>query len=400
MAFRRFQSANPLSDLGYRVASSYQDALNKIALTLAATLVKLGLYHFLNGKSAMNISRYQHACHWLAYLGSRFVAISVLLLSFLGSAFAADHAVILMYHRFGEDRLPSTNIRLDQFDAHLEKLSSGNYSVWPLAKIVDHLQKDMPLPDRTIAITIDDAYLSVFTEAWPRLKAKRFPFTVFVATDPVDRKNRGYMSWDQLRQLQADGVGIGSQTASHPHMHLSSLADVDAELEKSNQRFLAELGLRPNLFAYPYGEYNLAVIERVKAAGFIAGFGQNSGIAHGYDGYFELPRFAMNEKYGTMDRLTLAIDGLPLQANQILPADVVIAKNPPDFGFTLAPEIATKNQLRCFNATYDQLQISRLGPRAEVRFPGPLPSGRARVNCTMPGPDGRWRWFGKQFLVP
>ena len=114
----------------------------------------------------MNISHYQHACHWLAYLGSRFAAMSVLLLSFLGSAFAADHAVILMYHRFGEDRLPSTNIRLDQFDAHLEKLSSGNYSVWPLAKIVDHLQKDMPLPDRTVAITIDDAYLSVFTEAW------------------------------------------------------------------------------------------------------------------------------------------------------------------------------------------------------------------------------------------
>jgi len=348
----------------------------------------------------MDISHYQNAFHWLAYLAGRFLAMSVLLLSFLGSAFAADHAVILMYHRFGEDRLPSTNIRLDQFDAHLEKLSSGNYSVWPLAKIVDHLQKDMPLPDRTVAITIDDAYLSVFTEAWPRLKAKGFPFTVFVATDPIDRKHRGYMSWDQLRQLQADGVGIGSQTASHPHMHLSSLADVDAELEKSNQRFLTELGLRPNLFAYPYGEYNLAVIERVKAAGFIAGFGQNSGIAHGYDGYFELPRFAMNEQYGAMDRLTLAIDGLPLKANQILPADVVIAKNPPDFGFTLAPEIATNNQLRCFNNTYDQLRISRLGPRAEVRFPGPLPSGRARVNCTMPGPDGRWRWFGKQFLVP
>ena len=60
----------------------------------------------------------------------------------------------------------------------------------------------------------------------------------------------------------------------------------------------------------------------------------------------------------------------------------------------------TNNQLRCFNNTYDQLKISRLGPRAEVRFPGLLPSGRARVNCTMPGPDGRWRWFGKQFLVP
>ena len=384
----------------YPVASSYQDALNEIVLTLATLPVKLGVYHFLGEKSAMDIRHCQSAFHWLTYLGSRFVATLVLLLSFLGSAFAADHAVILMYHRFGEDRLPSTNIRLDQFDAHLKKLSNGDYSVWPLAKIVDHLQKDIPLPNRTVAITIDDAYLSVFTEAWPRLKAKGFPFTVFVATDPIDHKHRGYMSWDQLRQLQADGVGIGSQTASHPHMHLSSLADVDIDLQKSNQRFLTELGLRPNLFAYPYGEYNLAVIERVKAAGFIASFGQNSGVAHGYDDYFELPRFAMNERYGEMARLSLAIDGLPLKVDQVLPADVVIGKNPPDFGFTLAPEIANNSQLRCFNNTYDQLIISRLGPRAEVRFPGPLPSGRARVNCTMPGPDGRWRWFGKQFLVP
>jgi hypothetical protein len=191
-------------------------------LTLATPPVKSGLYHFLGGKSAMDIRHYQNACHWLAYLGSRFVAMSVLLLSFLGSAFAADHAVILMYHRFGE------TVCQAQISALINLMRiSKNYQMaitrsGRLAKIVDHLQKDMPLPDRTVAITIDDAYLSVFTEAWPRLQAKGFPFTVFVATDPVDRKNRGYMSWDQLRQLQADGVGIGSQTASHPHMHLSS----------------------------------------------------------------------------------------------------------------------------------------------------------------------------------
>ncbi|MDC1294004.1 polysaccharide deacetylase family protein, partial [Candidatus Puniceispirillum sp.] len=195
-----------LSSWDYLVASSYQDALDKTALALTKPPLKSELYHFLGEKSAMDTRHHQNACYWLAYLGSRFVAMLILLLSFLGSAFAADHAVILMYHRFGEDQLPSTNIRLDQFDAHLEKLSTSNYSVWPLAKIVDHLQKDMPLPDRTVAITIDDAYLSVFTEAWPRLKAKGFPFTVFVATDPIDRKHRGYMSWDQLRQLQADGV--------------------------------------------------------------------------------------------------------------------------------------------------------------------------------------------------
>ena len=77
-----------------------------------------------------------------------------------------------------------------------------------------------------------------------------------------------------------------------------------------------------------------------------------------------------------------------------------VKKNPPAFGFTLFPEIANDHQLRCFNSTYGKLAVERLGPRAEVRFPGALPSGRSRVNCTMPGPNNRWRWFGKQFLVP
>jgi peptidoglycan/xylan/chitin deacetylase (PgdA/CDA1 family) len=346
---------------------------------------------------SIQISRdYQLVRHFLAQLG---LAASVFL-SCLGQSNAADYAAVLMYHRFGEDKYPSTNIHLDQFDSHLEKLANGNYTILPLAKIIRHLQDGIELPDRTVAITIDDAYLSVFTEAWPRLRAKDFPFTVFVATDPVDNGHPNYMSWDQIRQLQANGIDIGSQTKTHPHMHQISRAEIDAELSSSNRRFLEELGLRPTLFAYPYGEYNLAVVERVKAAGFTAAFGQNSGIAHGFDGFFELPRFAFNEQYGAMDRLILAIDGLPLKVNQILPADVVIDTNPPALGFTLFHEIADNGQLRCFNNTFGKLSVNRIGPRAEVRFPGPLPSGRARVNCTMPGPDGRWRWFGKQFLVP
>ena len=336
----------------------------------------------------------------LTCLLMRVSLLAIVFWSSIGMVNAADYATVLMYHRFGEDNYPSTNIRLDQFDSHLEKLANGNYTVLPLEKIIRHIQNGIELPDHTVAITIDDAYLSVFTKAWPRLQAKGFPFTIFVATNPIDNGNPNYMNWDQLRKLQANGVGIGSQTTTHPHMHQISIARVDAELANSNQRFLAELGMRPTLFAYPYGEYNQGVIERVKAAGFVAAFGQNSGIAHGFDGFFELPRFALNEKYGTMDRLALAIDGLPLKVNQILPTDVMVNKNPPALGFTLVPEIASNRQLRCFNSTFGKLSVDRIGPRAEIRFPGPLPPGRARVNCTMPGPDGRWRWFGRQLLIP
>ena len=45
-----------------------------------------------------------------------------------------DSASVIMYHRFGEDRYPSTNIRLSQFEEHLELLTNGNYTVLPCRK--------------------------------------------------------------------------------------------------------------------------------------------------------------------------------------------------------------------------------------------------------------------------
>jgi len=317
-----------------------------------------------------------------------------------GAAMAADHASILMYHRFGETKYPTTNIRLEQFDAHLERLQNGDFTVWPLPRIVEYLQSGQPLPDRTVAITIDDAYQSVYQEAWPRLQALDMPFTLFVATQPIDANRYGYMTWDQIRELQSAGVTIGSQTRTHPHMHQISIERSKNEIAESNARFIAELGLRPALFAYPYGEYDMQVIQAVMDAGFIAAFGQNSGIAHGYNGFYELPRFAMNEQYGTLSRLDLAINGLPLKVDQITPEDVILDQNPPIYGFTLAPDMDKPKQLRCFNSIYGKLDVTIMGPRAEIRLPGPLNGKRARINCTMPGYDGRWRWFGRQFLNP
>ena len=125
-----------------------------------------------------------------------------------GAALAAQSAVIFMYHRFGENEYPSTSIRLEQFEDHLKALKKGNFTVWPVPRIIAALKAGQDLPDRTIGITIDDAYLSVFTEAWPRFKAAGIPFSVFVATDPVDRKVGGYMTWEHLRELKAAGVTI------------------------------------------------------------------------------------------------------------------------------------------------------------------------------------------------
>ena len=309
------------------------------------------------------------------------------------------YASVIMYHRFGENRYPSTNTTIEQLESHIAYLQEGGFTIMALPEIIEHFQSGRTVPDRTVAISIDDAYLSVYEEGWPRFRDAGFPITLFVATGPIDRNLRGYMSWDQLRELQAAGVSIGSQTNSHPHMHRISIDAVKEELSSSNQRFIDELGLRPELFAYPYGEYNLEVIEAVKEAGFIAAFGQNSGIMHKDDLLYELPRFAFNEAYGDLERLSLAANGLPLKVTQITPADMVITQNPPFYGFTLDEDMEPKKQLRCFSSRYGKLDVSLLGRRAEIRLPGPLEGPRFRINCTMPGKDKRWRWFGRQFLT-
>lgn len=330
--------------------------------------------------------------------------LSSLTASGVPAAYAQDndgvtYASVIMYHRFDEERYPSTNTTIEQLESHIAYLQEGGFTIMALPEIIERFQSGRTVPDRTVAISIDDAYLSVYEKGWPRFQEAGFPITLFVATGPIDRNLRGYMNWDQLRELQAAGVSIGSQTNSHPHMHRISIEAVKNELSSSNERFIDELGLRPELFAYPYGEYNLEVIEAVKEAGFIAAFGQNSGIMHKDDLLYELPRFAFNEAYGDLERLSLAANGLPLKVTQITPADMVITQNPPFYGFTLDEDMEPKKQLRCFSSRYGKLDVSLLGRRAEIRLPGPLEGPRFRINCTMPGKDKRWRWFGRQFLT-
>jgi len=309
----------------------------------------------------------------------------------------------VMYHRFGESAHPSTNIRIEQFEAHLEELAKPKYTVLPLPEIVAKLRARQPLPDRTVGITIDDAFLSVYREAFPRLKSAGIPFTLFVATDPVDRNIGGYMNWDQIRELQKAGVTIGSQTHTHPHMARSSDERNRGELEKSNARFRSELGEAPTIIAYPYGEYSLAVGKTSKEAGLTVGFGQHSGVLHPDADIMYLPRFAMNEHFGGISRFKLAVNALPLTVTEVSPADPLLSadNNPPILGFTVKGAAAERlSALACYASGQGKARMERLGARVEVRLQQAFSPGRARINCTMPTRSGRWRWYGLQFYVP
>ena len=311
-------------------------------------------------------------------------------------------AVIFSYSRFDDDRVPGGSIRVDQFEDHLDELKDGDYTVLPLPQVVEALLTGGALPDKTVAITINEASQSVYRVAWPRLKAAGLPFTLFVATDAVDAGLSGSMTWAQVRELWKGGVTIGALSASALPMAGRTPQEIQSDLERMKERFKAELGFVPALFAYPHGEYSLAVRRMIEQSGFRAAFGQQSGVAYAGADPLALPRFVMNDAFGTTDRFEMAADALPLPAFDITPTEPVLSRNPPLLGFSVPDSLGnTLDHLACFATGQGRAAVERLGSnRVEVRIAEAFPPGRARVNCTLPAEDERWRWFGVQFFIP
>jgi hypothetical protein len=126
-------------------------------------------------------------------------------------------AVVLQYHHVSEDTPASTSTSPQRFAMHLDYLQQAGFDIVPLQDLADALRADRPLPEKTAAITFDDGCISIYDTAWPLLKAKGWPFTVFVNTEPHDQDRPLFMSWQQLRScnLKKASTPAGS-TVSYP----------------------------------------------------------------------------------------------------------------------------------------------------------------------------------------
>ncbi len=324
-----------------------------------------------------------------------------------------NQAVILMYHHFGVEKHPSTNVRLEQFEAHIDFLSHAGFQVWPLTKVAEYIRKNQPFPTRVAAITIDDAYLSVYTEAYPRLLKKAWPFTVFVATDGVDRRYHSYMTWQQMREMQNNGATFANHSASHDYLIRQNKGEtnnqwqdrVTGDINRAQKRLKAELGNAPKLFAYPYGEYNTALANIVRKMGYVA-FGQHSGPASIKGDTRALPRFPMAEKFAELSDFTQKANSLAFFIEKQTPFEPSIdrSNNPPKLEIKLASKRDMKlDQLTCFVSGQGRVDIkwlNRQKTQFSVKAKTPLPTGRSRYNCTAPSSQkGRFYWYSHLWIL-
>ncbi len=345
------------------------------------------------------------------------IRLGLLLLLFvpaglLAAPSASPQAVIFMYHRFGEDRFPSTSIKLAQFQAQLDLLDRQGFKVLPLAEVVAAVRQGRALPDKAVAITVDDAYLSVYQHAYPMLRERGWPFTVFVATDPVDRGFKSSMSWAQMREMRAHGVSFANHSRRHGHLIAIEADDeakrrelIRAELLHAQRRLREELGEVLPFFAYPYGEYDPLVAEVVAELGWV-GFGQHSGAFGGHTDLRAVPRFPVSDWYGELNSFATKAASLAMPVLAAEPFNPVLAEpRPPRLEITLAKPLARLGELRCYASQQGEITLQWLQkgdrPRFVVQALKAFKTRRGRYNCTAPSRfKGRYYWFSHQWIQP
>ena len=319
-----------------------------------------------------------------------------------------DSAVIFMYHRFGNDRYPSTNITLEQFEKHLEYIEKNNFNVWPLSKIIRYIKDGKKLPSKTVALTIDDAYISTYTEAYPRLKKKNFPFTVFISTNAVESSSKNYMHWGEMREMSKSGAEFANHSLTHAYL-LPSNSETKEEWEKrikneieGAQKILQNklgesINENPKLFSYPFGEYDENVMKVLKELDYI-GVTQTSGVVDSNTNLRTIPRFAMSEAYGDIEDFILKINTLPLPIESLSPMSPLITLNNPPL-LKLKLKRAMDN-IECYTSAGDKIDMKWMSDtEVYVQAKHPLKSPRDRYTCTAPAKNYRWYWHSKLWII-
>ncbi len=288
---------------------------------------------------------------------------------------------------------------MDIFKEHVDLILDANLTFYHPKDFVDEF--NIPKKEKKILLTVDDAFQSFYDNAWPYLKKNQIPFVLFVSTEPVG--NNGYMNWDQIKEIESSEYGvIGHHSHSHDYLIDKSEEVFLNDIKTSNLIFKEKLGYVPTLFSYPFGEYS-EFMRNYISRNFKIAFGQHSGIIDVNKNRFELPRFPINEKYGEIKRFKSIINYYPLEYKKLEPEEKKLSKenNPPKFKVKFFDEQKNIENVNCYSNEgnkWMKSNIKLVEKELTIEFREPFLPRRGRINCSV-NDNGKWRWFGTQFII-
>lgn len=169
---------------------------------------------------------------------------------------------VLCYHEVRPDRDDDCmNVKPEVFRRHIREFKEAGYTFLD----VSDLRKPAAgssLPEKAVLITFDDGYADNYNYAYPILREEQIPATFFVVSGTIGNENR--MTAGQLREMQANGMQIGSHTVNHENLAAMSTKDIDFELRASREALEKLLGKPVYALAYPAGKTNRDVLDKAE----------------------------------------------------------------------------------------------------------------------------------------
>jgi peptidoglycan/xylan/chitin deacetylase (PgdA/CDA1 family) len=189
---------------------------------------------------------------------------------------------IMLYHDI--DGKGSYSIDLDTLRTHFKLLKDNRVRVIPLSELVSRLNNPEPFNEKVMVITFDDGFLSAYTRLLPVVKEFGYPVTLFIYTNNIFVKAKKNITWDLLREMEKSGIEVECHSISHLDLEPISLENT-AESKKKlfEEIYLSKrvvelyMGGKVKFFAFPYGRYNLNLVEMCRNSGYLKVFSTDSG---------------------------------------------------------------------------------------------------------------------------
>ncbi len=193
----------------------------------------------------------------------------------VGEMPAEPVAIVLGYHQFdrrGNKYSTSSSV----FSQHLDLIAKRGWEVISLERLVNFLEGGPDIPMKSVVLTVDDGYRSVYQSAWPILRRRELPWTFFIYTDFIS-VGGGACTWAQLSEIAKSGAEIQSHSKSHAFLNRRGerndgeyAAFLETELLESKRIIERQIGRPVWAHAYPYGAWNRVVRDAAIGYGFRA----------------------------------------------------------------------------------------------------------------------------------
>jgi len=218
---------------------------------------------------------------------------------------------ILLYHDFSKTRSSKMKVLESSFEAQMRFLKENDYHVITLDQFLNFMEYKEQIPEKSVVITIDDGWKSLYTIAYPILKKYNYPATLFVYTDFIGGNKA--LTWNQIRELAEYGFDIQCHTKTHRYLtkikegetFKQFFESVEKELTYPKKLLKKKIDRDCNCLAYPYGKTSSLVAAMLKKYGYRAAFtvtrGGNPFYLHNYNinrsaiyGQYDLEKFKKN----------------------------------------------------------------------------------------------------------